>query len=168
MATAQEPADEEAFDRDPRVEDPNQYFELRRLRQILEAKERVPEVIRVGRRNIVDDKRDDGITRERYREIVAEAVIEFAVELEPIMLHGDCEGGEVAWKKEVATDPNGDAISLKRIVEEDGVVVDEDGNSVPLPVSVSRSAYRHCSKFLSNIGFGVSFGNGGPIDDTPV
>jgi len=160
MATAQEPADDDTFERTARIEDPNQYFELRRLRQISEAKERVPEVIRVGRRNLVEDERQDGITQERYREVVAEAVIEFAVELEPIMMHEECEGGEETWSEEIDTDPKGESITLGRIVEDDGRVVDEDGNSVPLPVSVSRAAYRHCSRFLSGIGFGVSFDGG--------
>jgi hypothetical protein len=166
MATASEPTTdgEGEFDRTPRIKDPNQYFELRRLRQIASAKERVPEVIRVGRRNLVDDEREDGITPQRYREIVAEAVIEFAVELEPIMLHDECDGGEATWTDAVATDPQGEPISLERIVEEDGQVVDENGDAVPLPISVSRAAYRHCSRFLSGVGFGVSFDGGLDIE----
>lgn len=147
------------------IDDPDDYNRHRRLRQVHEARERVPETIREEGERVSNNPTGGEITQARYREIVADALIEYLIELEPVMLDEDIEFGKEFWaNKQVETDGQDQDITLKRIVEENGVVQDEDGSNVPLTIGVSRNAFRLANRFLNKIGFGLGVDEGMPTD----
>jgi len=156
---------ERELERGVGVADPEDYLLTRRLRQIMDARDRVAETIRERKDEVVDDTRQGGITRAKYRELVADVLIEYLIEIEPILRHDDLDEDVTVWTDRITTDPAGGSITLGRIVEEGGIVPDGNGNEVPLPVDVSRAAYRAANRFLTNVGFGVRLDSGLPSDD---
>lgn len=165
MSTFEAPAERDQSDGSFGVADPDDYLLMRRLRQIMDARERFAETVRERKDDVVSDDRQTGITFRRYRELVADAAIEYLVEVEPLLRHDDLEEEQSIWAESIDTDPQGGAITCKRIVESGGTVPDESGEPVPLPVSVSRGAYRAVNRFLSTVGFGVRLDSGLPTDD---
>ena len=147
------------------IADPEDYNRTRRLRQIHDAKERVTKTIREEGDKVSSDPRNGGITRGRYREKVKDALIDYLIEVEPLMLNEKIDGEDVWNETEVEEDPEGDPITLERIVEENGYVPGESEDSVPLPINVSRKAWRPATRFLTNqVGFGLELDEGLPTD----
>lgn len=164
MSSPFEAPGERDAERDLAVSDPEDYLVSRRFRRIMDAREQVSETIRERKDDIVDDPRKSGITQSKYRELVADAIVEYLIEVEPILRHDDLAEDVDVWGEPVATDPDDESITPKRIVDEGGVVPDGNGEMVPLPVNVSRAAYRTVNRFLAEIGFGVPVDRGLPVD----
>lgn len=144
------------------VEDPENYNLSRRLRQIHDARERVPDTIREEANRVSSGRRDDGeITHYRYREIVTDALIDYLIELEPLMLNDDIDTETNYWSGyEVATDGEGRQVTLKRIVDHNGEVAGDGEDDRPLSVGEVRAAFRAANRFFADAGLGVSLDEG--------
>lgn len=143
--------------------DPENFNLHRRLRQIHDAKEQVPVTIREEAKNVVDDPRDPGITYDRYEERVVDAVLNYIIEVEPLMMRDDLDGTDV-WDEEAAIEVDGREFTLQDLVEQNGYISIDDGDQ-PLPVSASRQAYRATNRFLSTAGFGVKLDEQLPAEE---
>jgi hypothetical protein len=165
MASATPPVDPGEQTGQPTVADPENYNLQRRLRQIHNARERFPETVREEQDRVVSpDRRENGITEDRYLEIVTEALLDYLIELEPLMRNDDLETGTDYWNGfEVTTDKHGDAVTIKRIVESDGnlPMSDTDG---PLTLKTARAAYRAANRFVAEAGLGVELDDGLQIE----
>lgn len=150
-------------DRTAEPVDPENFNLHRRLRQIHNAKEQVPETIREEAKRVVDDPRDPGITEGRYRELVADAVLNFIIEVEPLMRNDDLDGTDV-WDEEAVISIDDQGLTLEDVVEQNGYVTTEEGTE-PLPISASREAYRATNRFLANAGFGVKLDEQMPAEE---
>jgi hypothetical protein len=71
------------------VLDPEQYSQNRRLKQIYDARERVPSVLHNGHTEVRD--RGTSFSEEDHRRAVAEAVCEYAIELYPLIEKSDTD-----------------------------------------------------------------------------
>jgi hypothetical protein len=152
------------------VEDPHDLNRRRRFQQIHDARERFPEIRREHRERVItneDARNPDGeITQRRYREIVANALVDYLSEVEPLLLRahnteperGDEDGpgpGAYYDSRAIRTD-DGD-ITLRNILEHNGKPLGE-----PLTIQQSRSAYRLCNQFLADVGLDLDFERGLP------
>ncbi|QLD84623.1 hypothetical protein HWV23_02760 [Natronomonas halophila] len=163
MSTDESPEARRSRERTAEPVDPENFNLRRRLRQIHNAKEQVPETISEEAKRVVDDPRDPGISEERYYELVADAVLNFIIEVEPLMQNDDLDGTD-AWDEDPVFQVNDIEYTLKDIVENDGVIETEDGRQ-PIPISASRKAYRATNRFLSTAGFGVEFDQKMPAEE---
>lgn len=155
------------------VADPDNYNIARRLRQIHNARERFPEVVREESERVSDSPRGPGITPGRYRELVADALIDYIIEVEPLMRSGELNkkqdgfGTEFWSEKTVWKAPDGKEVTLQYIVEHDGVVPAEDGDeSQAIPINVARKAYRMTNRFVAQVGLGVELDSNLPIEES--
>lgn len=150
------------------VADPDDYNQTRRLRQIHDARERFPEVVREEAERVVEDKRMEGITRDRYREIVSDALLDYLIEVEPVMRQAHASDKtdleEDYWDGESVID-GGEDVTLKDIVDANARLEGDEGEEQPLTVGQARTAYRVANRFLSDIGFGIEFDDGLPRDE---
>lgn len=150
----------------PQIEDPENYNLRRRLQQIHDRKENVPTTIREESRNVVEDPRNtNGITEERYRELVKDAVIDYIVELEPLMTSDEHPLDQDYWKDVgIELEATDGEISLEELVESNGYVDGPEGEQ-PLDIATSRRAYRVANRFLSRAGFGLKFDGSLPHEE---
>jgi hypothetical protein len=144
------------------VEDPEDYNQNRRLAQIHDARQRFQRAIREeGRRA----ERGD-INNERYRELVAEALIEYLIEIEPVIARATVEDDEDhPWDETaVAEDGAGEVITLERIVDGGGWLRVGEDKTLP-SINQCRQCYRHANRYLAEVGLGVKMGVGLPGGD---
>jgi hypothetical protein len=143
--------------------DPENFNLRRRLQQIHNAKEKVPETIREERKRVVEDPRDPGITQETYRELVANAVLNFIIEVEPLMQNEGVEGTDI-WDDEDVVTIGDVEYTLKELVEQNGYLKIEDSEG-PMPIWASRQAYRATNRFLASAGLGVKLDEKMPSEE---
>lgn len=149
----------------PEIVDPDNYNLARRFKQIHDARERFPEVKREESKRVAKDEKAGGITKGRYRQIVSDALIDYLIEVEPLMRNENLEHGDVYWsEKNIGEDGAGNQITLGLIVDQNGYVHDESGNRVPLPIPMSQKAYRMANRFVADAGIGLDIDTGLPIE----
>lgn len=159
------------------VRDPEDYNLSRRLRQLHNARERFNEVVRTKSEEAASEE----ITRGRYREVVVAALIEYLIEVEPLLRNTQVNDkredlGLNYWKSEDVLDElRGDPpefigdvekLTLEEIVTSGGYLLDdldEDGPD-PLRIDQSRAAFRLANRFLGEVGFGLELDEGLPIE----
>lgn len=142
-------SEEEEDDR-IRVADPKQYTQNRRLEQTHNARDRVPQVRRKGYELLHDTS--VGFRDSDYRRHVAQAVIDYGVELEPIISRSDSD----VLDQEL---PNTDS-TIKDILDTGGQT--EDGY---ISLNQSRWVKRQFDQFMAQVGLGVDLDAGLPEDE---
>lgn len=142
------------------VADPEDYVQARRLREIHDARQRVPESIREEA-----DRIGGGINRERYNEIITDALVDYAIQLEPLLRDDEIETEEDYWSGEAVVDVgrNG-GVTIEEIVEESGRIDTRGGETAPLTPTQVREATRHLNRFLYEIGLDIETDEGLPED----
>lgn len=164
------------------VADPEDYNQNRRLRQIHNARERFP---RVAREEYERVDGDDGgeISLDRYQEIITDALIDYLIEVEPLMRNksliksslDDVDDRESLpdaspfWNEETIEVDGGREVTLETIVEENGYVRSAEGDGEPqtLRLRDARAAYRLTNRYLERVGFGLELDQGLPTDSIP-
>lgn len=101
MASAPDQAPD--YDRRLEVSDPSEYNETRRLRQIHKARERVEEAILEGFEDVADSIRDP----ENYAEYVAECLLLYLLQVEPLLTSSTVLG-------EIVDDPRSEEVIVNR------------------------------------------------------
>lgn len=133
-----------------RVADPKQYTQNRRLEQIHNGRDRVPQVRRKGYELLHDTS--VAFREPEYRRHVAEAVIDYGVELEPIISRSDFD----VLDQEL---PNSNS-TIKDILDSGGQA--ENGY---ISVNQSRWVRRQFDRFMAEVGLGVDLDAGLPEDE---
>lgn len=168
------------------VEDPDDYNLSRRYQQIHRARDHVKEV----RAEAGTMASRGEMSLERYREELAQAVADFAMELE-WLIRKDDEDESITesdiWDSveiEAPLHPNGKIEGIGGFVDRYGVieVEEEIENESGLPgeqrrethesmaapsVETTMRIYRQCNRFMNDIGLDVKFDQGLPRDSLP-
>jgi hypothetical protein len=125
--------------------DPDDYNQTRRLRQIHDARSAVPESRRKGFGELNDVH--TAFMESDYRRYVAETVIEYAIELEPIAHRTDADVFD-------RTLPDRD-VPIRALLDSGGQVGDEY-----ITLAESRHIKRHLDRFMAKVGLGVEIDDG--------
>jgi hypothetical protein len=156
----------------PSVTDPEDFNAQRRLRQIHDARERFPEVRREAReRYNPSNPRNSDLDKEAYFERVAQALVDYLVEIEPIAKRGATDPDDEHHQKwdddPVVTDADENDLTLLDILNQDGEMLRDDVEDAdepvmgPLTETASRKAYRQANQMINDIGLGVGLEKGG-------
>lgn len=146
------------------VTDPEDFNTQRRLRQLHNAREQFPRIRREAREkyNPANERRSE-LTEEAYFEKVANALLDYLSEVEPVVisLEEDDERRELWTDDPVDDRDDADDLTLEDILEQAGKRENEDEEMVPISEATSRKAYRKANKFLAEVGLGLNLDTGG-------
>lgn len=137
------------------VADPEDYVQTRRLREIHDARERVPTTIREESDRIGED-----ITQERYREIITDTLVDYIIEVEPLLRDEQLDLEEDYWSDVGISVAEGET-TLEEIVNENGAVSGDGGS---LTVEEVRNAFRVVNRFLYDADLDLETEQGLPED----
>lgn len=157
------------------VDDPDDYNLTRRFRQIHGARDHVKDVAEEYGRNTNDEY------AEQYRELLAQSVASYAIELEPLMT--DHESGERIWTRaeiDAPRHPEGKLTGIEDFVTQYGRIqvvqeyledtslgstrTREEVLGVPDVATIMR-IYRLCNTFCREIGLDVRVTGDPPAPD---
>lgn len=177
MASKPKPGEEPPGSR-IEVADPDDYNRARRLRQVHDAREAFKTTFEEADEALSAEE----ITDDRFAERVADALIWYIIEVEPIIEARRRREEEIRERKEREAEergddpddldheeysdywadrevegPGGEAFTLEQIVENDGVVDPSAEEAEIIPPEVSKKAFRMVNRFLNESGFGLRF-----------
>lgn len=160
------------------VADPDDYNRARRLRQVHDAREAFKNTFEEADEALSAEE----ITEDRFDERVADALIWYIIEVEPIIdarrrreeeirdrkrreaeergddpEDVDLDDYSDYWDEREVDGPDGETFTLERIVEDDGVVDPDADEPNIIPSEVSKKAFRMVNRFMNESGFGLRF-----------
>jgi hypothetical protein len=131
--------DEESEHNQIRVLDSKQYTQYRRLEQIHDAREDVRAIRQKAHESVHEDRK---FTQQDYKRYVAEMVVDYGIELEPIMVKNDFGFLE--------REPPDFDVTISDLLDSGGKV-----NGEYVPVGTSRWVKRQLDRFMAEVGIGI-------------